>query len=77
VKEFIDKLAGRRTVTAMFTNPYALNSVEVGRSRSIIMAYQNDDFMQKSALKVLLRQIEPQGKLPVDVNKSFSYGDGI
>jgi hypothetical protein len=61
----------------VFTNPYALNSVEVGRSRSIIMAYQNDDFMQKSALKVLLRQIEPQGKLPVDVNKSFSYGDGI
>lgn len=77
VKEFIDKLAGRRTISVMFTNPYALNSVEVGRSSSIILAYQNDDFMQRAALKVLLKQTKATGKLPVDINKSFSYGDGI
>ena len=77
IKNFIDKLAGRRTISVMFTNPYALNTVDVARSSSIILAYQNDDFMQRAALKVLLKQIKATGTLPVDVNRSFSYGSGI
>lgn len=77
VKRFIDKIAGRRTVSVMFTNPYAINSVDIARSASIILAYQNDDFMQRAALKVLLKQIKPTGKLPVTINKEFAYGKGI
>lgn len=77
VKKFIDQIAGRRTVTVMFTNPYAINSVDIARSASIILAYQNDDFMQRSALKVLLKQIKATGKLPVTINKEFAYGKGI
>jgi len=77
VKDFIDKLAGRRSISILFTNPYALNSVEVDRSNAIVMAYQNDDFMQRAALKVLLKQIKPAGKLPVTVNKNFAYGKGL
>lgn len=77
VKKFIDKIAGRRTVTVMFTNPYAINSVDVARSASIILAYQNDDFMQRAALKVVLKQIKAKGKLPVTVSKEFAYGKGI
>lgn len=77
VKKFIDKIAGRRTITVMFTNPYAINSVDVARSASIILAYQNDDFMQRAALKVLLKQIKSTGKLPVTVNKEFAYGKGV
>ncbi|WP_164110949.1 MULTISPECIES: glycoside hydrolase family 3 protein [Sphingobacterium] len=77
VKKFVDRIAGRRTVTVMFTNPYAINSVDVARSASIILAYQNDDFMQRSALKVLLKQIKATGKLPVTINKEFAYGKGI
>lgn len=77
VKKFIDKIAGRRTVTVMFTNPYAINSVDVARSASIILAYQNDDFMQRAALKVVLKQIKATGKLPVTISKEFSYGKGV
>ncbi len=77
VKKFIDKIAGRRTVTVMFTNPYAINSVDVARSASIVVAYQNDDFMQRAALKVVLKQIKATGKLPVTINKEFSYGKGV
>lgn len=77
VKEFIDKIAGRRTISVMFTNPYAINSVDVTRSASIILAYQNDDFMQRAALKVLLRQIKSTGKLPVTINKEFVFGKGV
>ncbi len=77
VKNFIEEVAGRRTVTVMFTNPYALNSVKVDKSASIIMAYQNDDFMQRAALKVLLRQQKASGKLPVTINKKYTYGTGL
>lgn len=77
VKKFIEELAGRRTITVMFTNPYALSSVNVDRSSAIILAYQNDDFMQRAALKVLLRQIKATGKLPVTVNKKYVYGSGM
>lgn len=76
-KKFIDELAGRRTITVMFTSPYALNSVKVDRSSSIILAYQNDNFMQLAAVKVLLRQIKATGKLPVTVNKKYAFGKGI
>ncbi|WDF68907.1 glycoside hydrolase family 3 N-terminal domain-containing protein [Sphingobacterium oryzagri] len=77
VRAFVDKLAGRRTVTVMFTNPYALNNLPVDRSSGIIMAYQNDAFMQKAALRVLLGRVKAQGKLPIAINKKFQYGDGI
>lgn len=77
VKEFVDKVAGRRTITVMFTNPYALNSVKIDRSSSILLAYQNEGFMQRAALKALLKQLKPTGKLPVTVNKEFSYGKGV
>lgn len=77
IREFIDRLAGRRTITIMFTNPYVIDNLPVERSNSIILAYQNDHFMQKAALKVLLGQRKAEGKLPVTVNKRFAYGDGI
>lgn len=77
LREFIDDLAGRRTLTVMFTNPYALNSVKVDRSSAIILAYQNDDFMQRAALKVLLGQIKATGKLPVTINEQYKNGDGL
>lgn len=76
-KHFIDRLAGRRTVTVMFSNPYALNSVDVMRSSSILLGYQNDFFMQKAALKALLKQIKPEGRLPVTISKDLKNGDGI
>ncbi|WP_243403394.1 glycoside hydrolase family 3 protein [Sphingobacterium haloxyli] len=76
-REFIDRLGGRRTITVLFTNPYAMEDLPVERSGTIILAYQNDHFMQKAALKVLLGQTKAEGKLPVTVNKRFAYGEGI
>lgn len=53
-----------------------MDNLSIERSSSIIFAYQNDHFMQKAALKILLGQAKAQGKLPVTVNKRFAYGDG-
>lgn len=77
VNTFIEKIAGRRTITVMLTNPYAITSVDVNRSASIIMGYQNEDFMQRAAVKVILKDIKPQGKLPVNISKAYSYGKGL
>ena len=77
VKEFIDKIAGRRTISVMLTNPYALNSVDVMRSSSVLLGYQNDFFMQKAVLKALLQQIKPDGRLPVTISEKLKNGDGI
>lgn len=77
VKMFIDKLAGRRTISVLFTNPYALNSVDVMRSSSIVLTYQNDGFMQKSAIKLFTKQLKATGKLPVTINKDLKFGEGI
>lgn len=77
VNNFIEKIAGRRTITVMLTNPYAITSVDVNRSASIIMGYQNEDFMQRAAVKVILKDIKPQGKLPVNISKAYSYGKGL
>lgn len=74
---FINKIAGRRTVTVLFTNPYVLDQLPVQRSATIIMGYQNDDFIQKSAAKVLTGKIKANGRLPVTVNKKFRRGQGF
>ncbi|SFS70306.1 glycoside hydrolase family 3 protein [Sphingobacterium wenxiniae] len=77
VKHFIERLAGKRTISVLFTNPYAMNSIDVNRSSAIILGYQNESFMQKAALKVVLGQIKAQGKLSVTVNQEFKEGEGI
>lgn len=76
-KDFIDRLAGRRTISIMLTNPYALNSADVMRSSSVLLGYQNDSFMQKAVLKALLGQIIPAGKLPVTISDELKTGVGI
>ena len=77
VKSFVEKIAGRRTITVMLTNPYALTSVDIDRSASIIVGYQNEAFMQRAALKVILKDIKSKGKLPVTINKTYAYGKGL
>lgn len=77
VSKFIKKIAGRHTITVMHTNPYALNSVDVDGSASIIVAYQNDEFMQRAAAKVLFKEIYPEGRLPVRISRRFDSGEGL
>lgn len=77
VNKFIKKIAGRRTITVMLTNPYAISSININRSSSIIMSYQNESFMQKAALKVILNDMPSKGKLPVTISKRYAFGKGL
>lgn len=76
VKKWVGRIARKNTITMMCTNPYVLDDINVARSGSIILGYQNDDFMQLAMTKVLLKQIKPLGKLPVSVSKKYPFGAG-
>ena len=76
VKNLVKKLA-KKSIVAFFTNPYALDGFKgVHKSKTIIVAYQNDDFMQRAAAKTILGQNIATGKLPVTINKYFKYAAG-
>jgi hypothetical protein len=76
VKRLVEKLA-KRSIVTFFTNPYALDGFSgVHKSKTILVAYQNDDFMQRAVAKTILGENIPTAKLPVTINKYFKYGAG-
>ncbi|MEN5434834.1 glycoside hydrolase family 3 N-terminal domain-containing protein [Sphingobacterium faecium] len=76
VKNLVKKLA-KKSIVTFFTNPYALDGFKgVNKSKTILVAYQNDDFMQRAAAKTILGQNIAIGKLPVTINKYFKYAAG-
>lgn len=76
VKDLVKKLA-KKSIVTFFTNPYALDGFKgVHKSKTILVAYQNDDFMQRAAAKTILGKNIATGKLPVTINKYFKYGAG-
>ena len=77
INNFVSKLAGKRTISVLFSNPYSLDNLPVKRSKSILMAYQNDPFMQEAVEKILINKIPTQGKLPVNINKKYKNGMGL
>ena len=77
VRLFINQLAEMNSVFCVFANPYALAGLPgVEQAKSLLICYQNDVVMQRAAAKVVLRQLNPSGRLPVTINSFFRYGDG-
>ncbi len=78
VKEMVTTLAARNARVAFFANPYNLaNLPGIEMSRSILVAYQKEDFMQKAAAAVFNKKLVATGKLPISVGSFFKYGDGL
>lgn len=76
VQDLVKKLA-KKSIVTFFTNPYAIDGFKgVHKSKTIIVAYQNDEFMQRAAAKAILGQYVTTGKLPVTINKHFKYAAG-
>jgi beta-glucosidase-like glycosyl hydrolase len=76
VKQFISDLAGHRnTVISVFANAYTIAGLPgIEKCSGLLVAYQMTDFLQRSAVKVITRQLVPSGRLPVTINKDFSTG---
>jgi beta-N-acetylhexosaminidase len=79
VKLFISELAARpHTVISIFANPYTITGLPgIEKCSALMICYQMSDELQRSAVKVITRLINPKGKLPVNVNMYFPYGAGI
>jgi beta-N-acetylhexosaminidase len=79
VKYLVAALAAKpNTVTSVFANPYTIAGLPgIEKSAGIIVGYQKDDAMQRSAVKVITGLMKPAGKLPVSVNVYFPTGTGV
>jgi len=76
VQGLMNKFA-KKSILTLFTNAYALDGIEASKkAKTILLAYQNDAFMQHAAAKTVLGQNIPKGKLPVTINKKFKTGHG-
>lgn len=78
VKNFIKELSTKNAVFALFANPYNLASLPgLENSKGLIVAYQKEDYMQKSAAAVINNRLVPSGKLPVSIAPFYKFGDGL
>lgn len=77
VRLFINELANMNSIFCVFANPYALAGLPgIEQAKSLLVCYQNDITMQRAAAKVVMRRLDPSGRLPVTINSFFRYGDG-
>lgn len=79
VKDFITRLSARpNTVVCVFANPYTIATLPgIEKAGAVLCCYQMSDALQRSAVKVIARRLDPVGRLPVNVNSYFPYGTGI
>lgn len=78
LKAFLADMAKKDAVFALFANPYNLAGLPgLENAKSLLVAYQKEDYMQRAAASVLKKQLVPTGKLPVSVSAFFKYGDGL
>ncbi len=78
LKLFIAGLPKTNTIISVFANPYTIAGLpSIEQNDALILAYQNEDIMQKAAAKVINGQLKANGKLPVTINAFFKYGDGV
>lgn len=78
VKLFISELAlHNNTVISVFANAYTIADLPgIEKCGALLVGYQMTDDLQKSAVKVITKQLRPAGRLPVTVSKIFTTGQG-
>lgn len=65
------------TILTLFGSPYALMDLDVSQTNSILVLYQNLSTTHDVAAGLLFGSADIKGKLPVDVNKNWKFGDFI
>lgn len=79
VKQLITQLAAQNnTVISAFANAYTIAGLPgIEKAGALVVAYQNSDDLQHSAVKVITQRLKPSGKLSVTINEYFKNGAGI
>jgi len=79
VKQFISAVANHRnSVFTVFANAYTLADMPgIERCSALLECYQMTDDLQRSAVKIITRQMNPIGRMPVTVKPLFYTGQGL
>jgi beta-glucosidase-like glycosyl hydrolase len=79
VKLFIAELAAHQnTVATVFANAYTISGLPgIEKCGALLACYQMTDDLQRSVVKVITRQMNPSGRLPVTINAQLTTGLGL
>ncbi len=74
LSQFLSKIiAMQKCELVFFGNPYALNRINnLEKAESILITYQENKYTLDAAFRVITGQLEPEGILPVSINKNFT-----
>ena len=78
VQAFLEKISPNVQATVVFASPYTLNGLTKNLlNHTLVLAYQNSEALQHAAVKILVGELSPKGKLPVNINALFKNGAGL
>jgi len=66
--------AHKKSVLTLFTSPYGLKDLNLKNIDAVLVEYQNTINTKQIAPQVIFGAIGANGKLPVDVNDQYKYG---
>ncbi len=78
VQAFLEKISPNVQATVVFANAYTLSDLPKPLlNHTLLLAYQNSKELQHAAVKIILGELSPKGKLPVNVSPLFKNGAGL
>ena len=78
VQAFLEKISPNVQAMAVFASPYTLTGLPKNLlNHTLVLAYQNSEELQHAAVKILLGNRNPKGKLPVNINSLLKNGAGL
>lgn len=77
--EIVNALSkNNRIIFNLFACPYALNLFSFKKTpAAVIIAYEDNQYVENAVTGVMAGKINPTGKLPVTINKKFAVGSGL
>src|SRR5690606_23480407 len=67
----------KNTIVALFGSPYGLMNLDLSSTKAAMVLYQNLDMTQNTACNIIFGATGAKGKLPVDVNAEWKFGNSI
>ena len=67
----------QQVILTVFGSPYGLKDVDISKTSTVLVAYENNDDSQTAVAKALLGETKIHGRIPVLVNDTIKEGMGI
>jgi beta-N-acetylhexosaminidase len=67
----------QKVILTVFGSPYALKDIDISKTSTVLVAYENNDDSQTAVARALLDETEIHGRIPVLVNDNIKEGMGM